>query len=83
MQFIVRGLPRSWPTKCGARGCHRATAIPRISKIARGTGPCRCCLQPFVPGRDARAVVHVSARRRCDSLMAPGPVFIHAEHCAA
>ena len=52
-------------------------------EMARGTGPCRCCLQPFEVGRDSRLLFTYRPAARDGTLMAPGPVFIHAEHCRA
>ena len=69
--------------KSAARGCHPDTATRRMLELARGTGPCRCCLAPFAVGRDARLLFTYRPAGHDGSLMAPGPVFIHAEHCQA
>ena len=56
---------------------------PAIAETAGGTGPCRCCLRPFVAGVDQRLLFTYRPAGDDGCLMAPGPVFIHAEHCAA
>lgn len=80
MSFVVRGMPQSIADE--ARRTLRSPQYghPAHREVAQGTGPCRCCLQPFVPGRDERLLF--TYRPAADgNLMAPGPVFIHAEHC--
>ncbi|HTU67117.1 MAG TPA: DUF1203 domain-containing protein [Steroidobacteraceae bacterium] len=83
MSFTVRGIPQSLADE--VRRTRRAPDYghPAHHEIATGTGPCRCCLRPFVPGVDARLLFTYRPRGDGSSLMAPGPVFIHAEHCAA
>jgi hypothetical protein len=54
---------------------------PVHEEIATGTGPCRCCLRPFDPGRERRLLFTYRPAGDDSSLMAPGPVFIHADHC--
>ena len=54
---------------------------PAREEIARGYGPCRCCLRTFSAGRDQRLLFTYNP---FDSgTPAPGPVFIHAEACTA
>lgn len=83
MQFTVRGVPQEVADE--VRRTRRAPDYghPAHFEVARGTGPCRCCLQPFVPGRDERLLFTYRPRAADGALMAPGPVFIHADHCAA
>jgi hypothetical protein len=83
MQFIVRGVPQEIADE--VRRTRRAPEYghPAHLEIARGTGPCRCCLEPFVPGRDERLMFTYRPRAHDGGLMAPGPVFIHAGHCEA
>jgi hypothetical protein len=83
MPFIVRGVPQEIAdevrrTRRSPGYCH-----PAHLEIASGTGPCRCCLEPFVPGQDQRLLFTYRPRASDGSLMAPGPVFIHAAHCRA
>jgi hypothetical protein len=83
MRYIVRGVPQEIADQ--VRRTHRAPGYghPAHIEIASGTGPCRCCLEPFVPARDQRLLFTFRPRADDGSLMAPGPVFIHAEHCEA
>jgi Protein of unknown function (DUF1203) len=83
MRFTVRGVPQDIADE--VRRTRRAPGYghPAHLEIATGTGPCRCCLQTFVPGRDQRLLFTYRPRASDGCLMAPGPVFIHAQHCAA
>jgi hypothetical protein len=83
MRYIVRGVPQEIADE--VRRTRRAPGYghPAHIEIASGTGPCRCCLEPFVPSRDQRLLFTFRPRADDGSLMAPGPVFIHAEHCEA
>jgi Protein of unknown function (DUF1203) len=83
MQFIVRGLTQDLADEVRRTGVSPGYGHPTHIEVARGTGPCRCCLEPFVSGRDARVLFTYRPPGDSDSLMAPGPVFIHAQHCAA
>jgi hypothetical protein len=82
MRFIVRGVPQEIADE--VRRTRRAPEYghPAHLEVARGTGPCRCCLRPFVPGRDQRLLFTYRPSAQ-GALMAPGPVFIHADHCEA
>jgi len=83
MQFIVRGLPQEIADE--VRRTRRAPGYghPAHQELAGGTGPCRCCLQPFVAGVEQRLLFTFRPQGDDSSLMAPGPVFVHAEHCTA
>lgn len=83
MQFTVRGIPQ--PVADEVRRTRRSPGYghPAHLEVATGTGPCRCCLQPFVEGSDERLLFTWRPPGDGSSLMAPGPVFIHARHCAA
>jgi hypothetical protein len=83
MTFLVRGIPQQIADE--VRRTHRSPGYghPAYVEVAGGTGPCRCCLQPFVPGVDQRLLFTYRPPGRGDSLTAPGPVFIHADHCDA
>ena len=54
---------------------------PAHEEIASGYGPCRCCLRRFVAGRDRRLLFTYNPFDT--GTPTPGPVFIHAEDCAA
>ena len=83
MQFKVRGVPQQIADE--VRHTRRAPGYghPAHLELASGTGPCRCCLKPFRPGEEQRLLFTYRPRGDDGSLMAPGPVFIHAEHCEA
>jgi hypothetical protein len=86
MRFKVRGIPQQVADEVRRTRLSPGYGHPAHLEVAGGAGPCRCCLRPFVPGRDLRLLF--TYRPAGDiagggSLMAPGPVFIHAEHCDA
>src|ERR1041384_1853737 len=83
MRFVVRGIPQE--TADEVRRTRRSPGFghPAHEELASGTGPCRCCLKPFVPGSEQRLLFTWRPRSASGDLMAPGPVFIHAEHCQA
>jgi hypothetical protein len=83
MEFIVRGVPQEIADE--VRRTHRSPGYghPAHLELAAGTGPCRCCLRTFVPGVDRRLLFTYRPPGRGNSLTAPGPVFIHADHCDA
>lgn len=83
MLFIVRGMTQDLADEVRRTGLSPGYGHPAHIEVARGTGPCRCCLEPFVIGRDARTLFTYRPTGDADSLMAPGPVFIHAKHCSA
>lgn len=83
MSFVVRGVPQALADE--VRRSHRAPGYGHAAQaeLATGTGPCRCCLRPFVPGVDRRLLFTYRPPGEPSTLMAPGPVFIHAERCDA
>lgn len=87
MEYIVRSIPQSVADEVRRTRLSPGYGHPAHLEIAAGTGPCRCCLRPFVPGVDRRLLFTYrppdGGKRNGSSLMAPGPVFIHAEHCEA
>ena len=82
MQFTVRGVPQQVADEVRRTGRSPGYGHPAHLEIATGTGPCRCCLRTFVPGADRR-LLFTYRPPRSGSLTAPGPVFIHADHCEA
>jgi hypothetical protein len=82
MPFIIRGVPQEVADE--VRRTHRSPGYghPAHLEVATGTGPCRCCLHTFKPGVDRRLLFTYRPARR-GTLTAPGPVFIHADHCEA
>ena len=83
MRFTVRGVPQEVADEVRRTRLSPGYGHPVHLEIARGTGPCRCCLKPFVAGQDQRLLFTFRPRGDDGSLMAPGPVFIHAGHCEA
>lgn len=83
MRFLVRSVPQEIADE--VRRTRRAPNYghPAHLEVASGSGPCRCCLRPFVPGREQRLLFTFRPRADDGALMAPGPVFIHADHCEA
>ena len=83
MAFKVRGVPQSIADEVRRTRVSPGYGHPVHEELATGTGPCRCCLRPFEPGRDRRVLFTYRPAGDESSLMAPGPVFIHAEPCDA
>ena len=83
MEFIVRGVPQEIADEVRRTHLSPGYGHPAHLEVASGTGPCRCCLRTFVPGVDRRLLFTYRPVSRGHSLTAPGPVFIHADHCAA
>jgi hypothetical protein len=83
MKFTVRGIPQ--PVADEVRRTRKSPGYghPVHEELAQGTGPCRCCLRPFTPFIDRRLLFTYRPIGDGPSLMAPGPVFIHAQHCQA
>jgi len=54
---------------------------PVLCETARGTGPCRACLEQFQVGKEERLLFTYRPTSRDGMLGAPGPVFIHARDC--
>jgi hypothetical protein len=83
MKITVLGIPQALADEVRRTRVSPGYGHPAVLELAQGTGPCRCCLRPFVPGEDQRLLFTYRPRGDQGSLMAPGPVFIHAEHCEA
>jgi hypothetical protein len=83
MRFTVRGIPQEIADEVRRTRLSPGYGHPAHLEVARGTGPCRCCLRPFVAGRDERLLFTYRPAGDAGGLMAPGPIFVHAEHCAA
>jgi hypothetical protein len=82
MRYIVRGIPQAVADEVRRTRRSPGYGHPAHLEVAAGTGPCRCCLAPFVAGQDERLLFTYRPDFR-GNLMAPGPVFIHADHCEA
>ena len=83
MQFTVRGIPQEVADEVRRTHVSPGYGHPAHLEVASGTGPCRCCLDPFVAGVDRRLLFTYRPAGDGSSLMAPGPVFIHASRCEA
>ncbi len=83
MEFIVRGVPQEVAYEVRRTRLAPGYGHPAHLEVASGTGPCRCCLRAFVPGVDRRLLFTYRPQGHGRALNAPGPVFIHADHCEA
>lgn len=83
MEFIVRGVSQEIADEVRRTRRSPGYGHPSHLEMATGTGPCRCCLRPFKPGAEQRLLFTYRPPSRAGTLNAPGPVFIHAEHCEA
>ena len=83
MEFIVRGVPQEIADEVRSTRRSPGYGHPAHEEVATGTGPCRCCLRTFEPGVDRRLLFTFRPQGRSQTLNAPGPVFIHADHCEA
>lgn len=54
---------------------------PASAAVAKGHGPCRHCLQPFVVGEDVRILFTLNMFEGMDAIPQPGPVFVHECVC--
>lgn len=82
MQFQVRSIPQDVADEVRRTRVSPGYGHPAHLELARGTGPCRCCLRQFTPGQEQR-LLFTYRPTAGQTLNAPGPVFIHAEHCEA
>ena len=82
MRYVVRGVPQEIADEVRRTRRSPGYGHPAHLEVASGTGPCRCCLRPFEPGKEER-LLFTYRPLVAQGLMAPGPVFIHAAHCDA
>ena len=54
---------------------------PATVSLAKGHGPCRHCLQPFVVGEDRRILFTMNSFVGMKAVPQPGPVFLHERVC--
>ena len=54
---------------------------PATGSVARGHGPCRHCLEPFVVGEDRRILFTMNSFAGMEAIPQPGPVFVHERAC--
>lgn len=56
---------------------------PATVEIAKGSGPCRQCLRTFRIGEEQRLLFTYNPVPAGAGLPQPGPIFVHADACAA
>jgi hypothetical protein len=83
MDYLIRSVPQHIADEVRRTRRSPGYGHPAHAELAGGTGPCRCCLRPFVPGVDRRLLFTYRPPTRDETLTAPGPVFIHEDHCDA
>jgi hypothetical protein len=83
MNFKVRGMPQQLADRARAERRSPQYGHPGYVEVATGHGPCRCCLRPFRVAHDARLLFTYRPEGDPTSLMAPGPVFVHAAGCSS
>ena len=79
--FRITGLPDSLTGEVRITLLSPGYGHPVLREIARGTGPCRACLDQFKVGEDERLLFTYRPDGGETGLGAPGPVFIHAGEC--
>jgi hypothetical protein len=82
MYYRVRGVPQEIADEVRRTRVSPGYGHPAHAEVATGTGPCRCCLRPFIPGAERR-LLFTYRPSVAGSLTAPGPVFIPADPCQA
>lgn len=81
IDFHVLGLPEEISRTVRDSMLAPEYGHPAIREIARGTGPCRTCLNVFRVGEEERLLFTYRPAGEEGTLGAPGPVFIHARPC--
>ena len=56
---------------------------PAHVERAKGYGPCRLCLDTFRVGEEDRLLFTYNPFAELDAYPSPGPIFVHADGCAA
>lgn len=79
--FQIAGLPEALTREVRETLKSPGYGHPVVREMARGTGPCRACLNTFTVGEDERLLFTHRPPSHDGTLGAPGPVFIHAEDC--
>lgn len=80
--FRIVAIPDTVATAVRNTGISPFSQHPTHAEVARGHGPCRLCLQPFVAGVDRRILFTYDPFEGLESLPLPGPVFIHEMACS-
>ena len=79
--FRVRPVARQVTSQVRTTRLAPRYGHPVHEEVARGTGPCRECLQAFTVGEDVRLLFTYSPFADGAPLPQPGPIFIHADTC--
>jgi hypothetical protein len=79
--FQISGLPEQLTREVRQTLRSPEYGHPAVREVAKGTGPCRACLNTFLVGQDERLLFTYRPPSGGGTLGAPGPVFIHAEDC--
>ncbi|MES2307020.1 MAG: DUF1203 domain-containing protein [Gemmatimonadota bacterium] len=80
MAFHLTGLPDDLTREVRSTLRSPEYGHPAVREVAKGTGPCRACLDLFQVGLDER-LLFTYRPAEAGGLGAPGPVFIHAHDC--
>jgi hypothetical protein len=54
---------------------------PVSVQVAKGHGPCRHCLAPFVVGEERQILFTLDSFVGLEAIPQPGPVFVHERSC--
>lgn len=81
LTFQVAGIDTEIARQVRATGCAVAYPHPTHREVARGSGPCRHCLNTFRIGEEERILFTHQPFSSPDTIPAPVPVFIHANDC--
>jgi len=79
--YHLLGLSDALTREVRETGLSPGYGHPVVRETARGTGPCRACLEQFQVGKEERLLFTYRPPSREGMLGAPGPVFIHAREC--
>jgi len=79
--FHITGLPEALTREVRETLKSPGYGHPVLREVARGTGPCRACLDTFAVGEEERLLFTHRPPSQDGTLGAPGPVFIHANDC--
>lgn len=80
-RFVVHAIDPSIAAQVRSTLLAPGYGHPVHREVARGTGPCRSCLQTFTVGSDERLLFTYDPFAGRANLAQPGPVFIHAREC--
>jgi hypothetical protein len=80
--YRIQGIPQAIAATARETMKSPQYGHPAHVEVARGTGPCRLCLQTFTVGGEERLRFTYKPLTAPDALpAAPGPVFIHSLGC--